>query len=296
MKSLALHGAVRRWLTRLHRWSGLVIMACMLVAAITGTWLTFRVEMDRLVNPELRVVHPGDRAVSLASIVDAAEKRFPSSMVQALILPERPDDSIGVYLQSRRADDREFDQVFFNPYDGAYLGGRSTSRLVFDRAHVDPMIDRLHYSLWMNSGGLWLMGIVAAVWLATSSSGSRSPGRICGCASWAGSRFSPRERIAVAITRTISFTVPRRVVPPRADHPGVHVALSESSAVHQAVRARAYRRSRSRRSGRRSPRCSDRLAGSSRRESEGAPARRPSEQHRKASRERPLLDPLSLAG
>jgi uncharacterized iron-regulated membrane protein len=30
------------------------------------------------------------------------------------------------------------------------------------------MIDRLHYSLWMNTGGLWLMGIVAAVWLATS--------------------------------------------------------------------------------------------------------------------------------
>jgi uncharacterized iron-regulated membrane protein len=168
MRALALHGAIRRWLTRLHRWSGLVIMACMLVAAITGTWLTFRVEMDRLVNPELRLVQPGDRAVSLASIADAAEKRFPNSMVQALILPERPEDSIGVYLQSRRADARAFDQVFFNPYDGTYLGGRSTSGMVFDRAHVDPMIDRLHYSLWMNGWGLWLMGIVALVWLATS--------------------------------------------------------------------------------------------------------------------------------
>ena len=101
-------------------------------------------------------------------LVDAAEQRFPNSMVQALILQERPEDSIGVYLQSRRADVREFDQVFFNPYDGTYLGGRSPSRLVFDRVHVDPMIDRLHYSLWMNNGGLWLMGIVAAVWLATS--------------------------------------------------------------------------------------------------------------------------------
>ena len=168
MRSLALHGAVRRWLTRLHRWSGLVIMACMLVAAVTGTWLTFRVEMDRLVNPELRVVQPGNRTVSLASIVDAAERRFPNSMIQALTLQERQDDSVGIYLRSRRADTDEFDQVFFNPYDGSYLGGRSTSRLVFDRAHVDPMIDRLHYSLWMNSAGLWLMGIVAAVWLATS--------------------------------------------------------------------------------------------------------------------------------
>lgn len=171
MKSLALHGAARRWLTRLHRWSGLVIMACMLVAALTGTWLTFRVEMDRLVNPELRVVQPGDRTVSLASIVEAAERRFPSSIVQALTLQERPEDAVGVYLRSRQPDAVEFDQVFFNPYDGSYLGGRSTSRLVFDRAHADPMIDRLHYSLWMNSGGLWLMGIVAAVWLATSFAG-----------------------------------------------------------------------------------------------------------------------------
>jgi uncharacterized iron-regulated membrane protein len=170
-RSLALHGAVRRWLTRLHRWSGLLIMACMLVAALTGTWLTFRVEMDRLVNPELRVVTPGDHTVSLASIAAAAEQRFPNSVVQAITLQERPDDSIGVYLRSRQPDAADFDQVFFNPYDGSYLGGRSTSRLVFDRAHTDPMIDRLHYSLWMNSAGLWLMGIVAAVWLATSVAG-----------------------------------------------------------------------------------------------------------------------------
>jgi uncharacterized iron-regulated membrane protein len=30
------------------------------------------------------------------------------------------------------------------------------------------MIDRLHYSLWMNTAGLWLMGIVAGIWLVTS--------------------------------------------------------------------------------------------------------------------------------
>ena len=168
MRSLALHGGLRRWLTRLHRWAGLIIMACLLVAAITGTWLVFRVEMDRLVNPHLRVVQPGANFVSLGSIVDAAERRFPNSIVQALILQERPEDSVGVYLQSRSDEESEFDQVFFNPYDRAFLGGRSTSRLVFDREHLDPMIDRLHYSLWLNTWGLWLMGIVAGVWLVTS--------------------------------------------------------------------------------------------------------------------------------
>jgi len=32
MRSLALRGAVRRGVTRLHRWTGLVIMACLLLA------------------------------------------------------------------------------------------------------------------------------------------------------------------------------------------------------------------------------------------------------------------------
>jgi uncharacterized iron-regulated membrane protein len=204
VRSLALHGAVRRWLTRLHRWGGLVIMACMLVAAVTGTWLTFRVEMDRLVNPELRVVQPGNRTVSLASIVDAAERRFPNSMVQALTLQERQDDSVGIYLQSRRADAGEFDQVFFNPYDGSYLGGRSTSRLVFDRAHVDPMIDRLHYSLWMNNAGLWPCGSRRV------SSALHSRGPTSGCASPVGFRYCRRERLAVPIRPTISFIAPQR--------------------------------------------------------------------------------------
>jgi uncharacterized iron-regulated membrane protein len=113
-------------------------MACMLVAAVTGTWLVFRVEMDRLVNPQLRVVQPGTDRVSLATIVEAAEHRFPNSVAQALILPERSEDSIGVYLRSRDSETAEFDQVFFNPYDGAFLVGRSTSRLVFTREHVDP--------------------------------------------------------------------------------------------------------------------------------------------------------------
>ncbi|HEU4693310.1 MAG TPA: PepSY-associated TM helix domain-containing protein [Vicinamibacterales bacterium] len=168
MRSLALRGRLRRWLTRLHRWAGLLIMACMLVAATTGTWLVFRIEMDRLVNPHLRVVRPGTSRVSMASIVEAAEHRFPGAVAQALTLQERPEDSIGVYLQSRDPAAADFDQLFFNPYDGAFLGGRSTSRLVFTREHLDPLIDRLHYSLWMNSWGLWLMGIVAGVWLITS--------------------------------------------------------------------------------------------------------------------------------
>jgi uncharacterized iron-regulated membrane protein len=143
----------------------------MLVATVTGTWLVFRVEMDRLVNHELRVVHPGPpgtQLLPLASTVESIERRFPNAEIHTLILQDRADDSISAYLDSRDGSPLEVDRVFVNPYTGAFLGGSNTRDLVFARANVDSLIDRLHYSLWLKTWGLSLMGIVALAWLATS--------------------------------------------------------------------------------------------------------------------------------
>jgi uncharacterized iron-regulated membrane protein len=162
MKSLALRGRLRRVVTRLHRWTGLVIMACMLVAAVTGTWLVFRVEMDRLVNPELRTVQPGTQLLPLASTVESIERRFPNTEIHTLILQDRADDSISAYLDSRDGSSRELDRVFFNPYTGAFLGGTNTRDVVFARANVDALIDRLHYSLWIVNAVTDVQNLVAA--------------------------------------------------------------------------------------------------------------------------------------
>ena len=143
-------------------------MLCLFVAAVTGTWLTFRVELDRLVNPQLRVVQPGGPRVSLASVLDDIRRRFPNAAVHTLMLQVHDDDSISAYLDSEDGTPLEVDRAFFNPYTGAYLGGSNTRDLVFARANVDSLIDRLHYSLWMGSTGLWLMGVVAFVWMLTS--------------------------------------------------------------------------------------------------------------------------------
>ena len=171
MPALLLHGLARRIVTRVHRWAGLVIMACLLVATVTGIWLTFRVELDRLVNPELRTVQPGTTRVPLASIAAGIAERFPHTSVHAFILQDRPDDSISAYLDSADGSPLPLDRVFYNPYTGAFLGGSNTQDLVFARANVDALIDRLHYSLWIKTWGLSLMGVVAAVWLLTSCIG-----------------------------------------------------------------------------------------------------------------------------
>ena len=146
-------------------------MACMLVAAVTGIWLTFRVEMDRLVNPELRTVQPRATRVALASIADTIVRRFPDTNIHAFILQDRPGDSISAYLDSKDGSPLPVDRVFYDPYTGAFLGGSNTQDLVFARANVDTLVDRLHYSLWINTWGLSLMGVVAGVWLVTSCVG-----------------------------------------------------------------------------------------------------------------------------
>src|SRR6476661_10243722 len=142
MATLLLHGLVRRIVTRVHRWTGLVIMACMLVATVTGVWLTFRVELDRLVNPDLRTVQPGATAVSLTTVATAIAERFPNTSVHAFILQDRPDDSISAYLDAMDGSRLSVDRVFYDPYTAKFLGGSNTQDLVFARANVDTLIDR----------------------------------------------------------------------------------------------------------------------------------------------------------
>lgn len=171
MPALVLHGLARRIVTRVHRWTGLLIMACMLVATVTGVWLTFRVEMDRLVNPELRTVRPGTTRVPLATIAADIGERFPGTSIHTFILQDRPDDSISAYLDSMNGSPLPADRVFYDPYTARFLGGSNTQDLVFARANVDTLIDRLHYSLWISTWGLPLMGVVAGIWLLTSCVG-----------------------------------------------------------------------------------------------------------------------------
>ena len=65
MRSLALRGSLRQLLAKLHRWTGLALIAFLLIAGATGTWLAFRHELDRGINPHLRVVEPGSAQVPL---------------------------------------------------------------------------------------------------------------------------------------------------------------------------------------------------------------------------------------
>lgn len=80
MTRLALHGSLRQWLARLHRWSGLAVMLLPFIASVTGVWLVFRQELDRALNAPLRIVQPAATRLSEDDIVRLIEQHFPDAI------------------------------------------------------------------------------------------------------------------------------------------------------------------------------------------------------------------------
>lgn len=176
MRRLALQGSVRRLFTRLHRWSGLTLLVLLFVAGATGGVLTFRDELERAVNPHLHVVAPAERRIPLQEVIDTVERRYPAARVSTITLrmETEADASLVVYLAKRPdspAGDLPASEAFVNPYTCTVLGDRNRRHPVFSRANVVPMLIRLHYSLLLETPGVWLMGGAAIVWLLTSAIG-----------------------------------------------------------------------------------------------------------------------------
>lgn len=180
MSTLAFTGTARQWLTRLHRWSGLFLLAFLLVAGITGGVLSFRWEIDRAINPHLFTVAPHTGSMPYKALIDTVERRFPEAIVSSVVIPKTPQDAAIVYIKSRMdahathihvpgmKSSVAFNQIFVDPHSGEILGQRSTTRFVPTWENFVPDIARLHLSLFLDEVGAWLMGISAVVWFLTT--------------------------------------------------------------------------------------------------------------------------------
>jgi uncharacterized iron-regulated membrane protein len=180
MSSLALTGKSRQLITKLHRWSGLALLLFLFIASVTGAIVSFRWEIDTFLNPQFFKVEPSGERLSQLELIQRIETAFPDAIVSTLILPKMPDDAIRVSLKSRMEahvahkhspgmrTSALFNQAFIDPYTGKILGQRNTSDFVVDRVNFIPFMLRLHYSLFLEKWGVWLMGGSAVVWLLST--------------------------------------------------------------------------------------------------------------------------------
>jgi uncharacterized iron-regulated membrane protein len=168
-KRLAVTGAPRQWLAKLHRWSGLTMMLLLLIASVTGVWLVFRQEIDRALNAKLRVVEPRATRLSEDEIVRLVEQQCPDDVVSLVQFPLRPDDAISLSMSPRQPGRGvSVDSLYLNQYTGEILGQRNTWRKGPAASALDSLILSIHFTLLMNATGRWLMGLAALVWLVTN--------------------------------------------------------------------------------------------------------------------------------
>jgi uncharacterized iron-regulated membrane protein len=162
---------IRHCFVWVHRWTGLLMAGFLVIVGLTGSLLAYRIQIDRLINPQLFAKPPksGVQRLDLATLAERAEAAAPQARV-AYFNDDVPDQvSIRCAPRVNPATGKpyqlDFDHIILNPWTGEELGRRSE----YDIQHVRRInlmafLYDLHTSLAQGNGGVLVLGIVALIW------------------------------------------------------------------------------------------------------------------------------------
>lgn len=153
---------LRRGLFLAHRYAGLGIALFLMVAAVTGTLLTFRDRVDALLNPGLFGV-PAGPVRPAPELVARVLTAHPAWRVVHFALRPRSGEALRAIML--RTPDGDPEEIFIDPRDGSVTGTRNR-QAGLDRAHAMQLLYALHATLALGTAGRLLMGGVAVGWLA----------------------------------------------------------------------------------------------------------------------------------
>ena len=157
----------------LHRWTGLLIAAFLLIVALTGSILAFEDKLDHWLNPELHVSHPPNRApLDLATFAERAEASDPRLRVNYFWVEE---DQVHVVVNGRtdpstgKPFELGYSELILDPWRGAILGKSVMEGQWRDpgpwQTRVLPFVYSLHTSLATGTSTGWtFMGVIALLW------------------------------------------------------------------------------------------------------------------------------------
>lgn len=145
----------------------------LIVAGSTGVVLAFYDELDTWLNPSLYRVKPREQHLDFDTLVSRVDEFAlkGQATVRYIRFAAQPQDSIRMIVAPTRnrvqqPHNIDFDWLFVDPYTGEVLGKRRFGAWRFDRAHLMPLIYKLHYSLALPSPwGKWLFGAAALIWV-----------------------------------------------------------------------------------------------------------------------------------
>lgn len=138
----------RRTLYRLHLTFALIAVGGLTVIGASGAMLVFGREIDAMLSPQLFVVEPGKPPESLDKIVNAVKDRYPRETIYRVRLPQKPHDSLEVWLNSTTGQ-----RVYVDPSNGRLLGSHDP------RQSFTGWLRRIHVELLMGNFGRTLVGL-----------------------------------------------------------------------------------------------------------------------------------------
>jgi uncharacterized iron-regulated membrane protein len=161
----------RAFLTKLHRYTGLVLAAFLFMSGVTGSIIAFWPELDVALNADLYTARASGEALSpsmLAAKVEAADPQ-----AQVIYVPVRlsPGEAAAVFVKPRvdpatkEPYTLDYDHAFVDPASGEIFGRRLWGGCCLDRKHLIPFLHMLHYTLYLpGRWGVWVMGLIALAW------------------------------------------------------------------------------------------------------------------------------------
>jgi uncharacterized iron-regulated membrane protein len=161
----------RAWLW-LHRWTGLVLATVWVLVGLSGSYLSFYQEIDRLLNPDWATPQSAGLARPLAEVLAAAQAAEPGRFVHSVFPPNGPEDVHHVWLTPSAGDDSRMWEMLVDPASARVLGLReAVPTLDFSRRNLGNAVYTLHLQLLLGERGGVLVGLSGLFLLASAITG-----------------------------------------------------------------------------------------------------------------------------
>ena len=152
----------------IHRYSGLVMAAFLIMAGMTGALLAFHDELDTLFNQRLAVVEQAQKPpLSIATLHDKVISHYPEYGFTTMPVAIEPDRAVVFTVDKYKGDVKIdpaplFQEVYINPYTADIIGARDKDEWAW--RNTMWKVFWLHRELLLGDIGRLVLGIIALIW------------------------------------------------------------------------------------------------------------------------------------
>jgi uncharacterized iron-regulated membrane protein len=149
-----------------HRAFGLGAALWIVLLALTGSAIAFYDDLDRWLNPDWRSIPTAAPQVpDIDLALRNARATLPDFAPRFVDLPNAPDATLALLGSATLAGVEKSVQIFIDPRDSSVLGWRDSERISLHRRQLMDTLYALHTELLLHETGVWLIGLVALLWL-----------------------------------------------------------------------------------------------------------------------------------